>query len=133
GAEVGPDITRNGRNNWEQLLQNVFDPSAVIGPAYQARTLVTIEGRVLTGLPIEESEERIVLKIQGGKQETIPRDQIEFYKVSETSMMPEDLEKQLTPQQLADLFAYLALDRPPTDPQAQVLSGAPKQKVRKSN
>ncbi|HCS52081.1 PVC-type heme-binding CxxCH protein [Rubinisphaera sp.] len=130
GAEVGPDITRNGRNNWEQLLQNVFDPSAVIGPAYQARTLVTIEGRVLTGLPIEESEERIVLKIQGGKQETIPRDQIEFYKVSETSMMPEDLEKQLTPQQLADLFAYLALDRPPSDPQAQVLSGAPKQQVR---
>ena len=22
GAEVGPDISRNGRNNWEQLLHN---------------------------------------------------------------------------------------------------------------
>ena len=40
-------------------------------------------------------------------------------------MMPEELEKQLTPQELADLFAYLALDRPPGDPEARLLNGAP--------
>jgi putative heme-binding domain-containing protein len=130
GAEVGPDITRNGRNNWEQLLQNVFDPSAVIGPGYQARTLVTVEGRVLTGLPVEESDQRVVLKIQGGKTETIPRDQIEAYAVSEMSMMPEDLEKQLTPQEIADLFAFLALDKPPSDPSGKLLPGAPQPKSR---
>ena len=126
GAEVGPDVTRNGRNNWEQLLQNVFDPSAVIGPGYQARTLVTEDGRVLTGLPVEESDQRIVLKIQGGKVETIPRDQIEAYAVSELSMMPEDLEKQLKPQEIADLFSFLALDKPPSDPTGKILPGAPK-------
>jgi putative membrane-bound dehydrogenase-like protein len=125
GAEVGPDITLNGRNNWEQLLQNVFDPSAVIGPGYQARVLLTADGRVLTGLAVEESDQRVVLKIQGGKLETVPRDQIEEYVVSGVSMMPEDLEKQLTPQEIADLFAYLALDRPPTDPEARLLPGAP--------
>ncbi|MCA9110146.1 MAG: c-type cytochrome, partial [Planctomycetaceae bacterium] len=125
GAEVGPDITRNGRNNWQQLLTNVFDPSAVIGPGYQARILVTIDGRVLTGLAVEESDQRVVLKIQGGKIETIPRDQIEEYKISEASMMPEQLEKQLTPQEIADLFAFLALDKPPSDPEARILPGAP--------
>lgn len=125
GAEVGPDITRNGRNNWEQLLQNVFDPSAVIGPGYQAWQVATADGRVLTGLPVEDSPQRIVLKLQGGKLETIPRDQIDEHKVSELSMMPEELEKQLTPQELADLFAYLALDRPPGDPEARLLNGAP--------
>lgn len=130
GADVGPDITRNGRNNWEQLLQNIFDPSAVIGRDYQARIVALEDGRILTGLPVEESEERIVLKIQGGKLETIPRTQIEAYKVSEVSMMPEDLEKQVTPQELADLFAFLALDRPPSDPEAKILSGAPAQKAR---
>lgn len=125
GAEVGPDITRNGRNDWVQLLNNVFDPSAVIGPGYQARILVTTEGRVLTGLAVEESDQRVVLKIQGGKIEAIPRDQIEEYKVSEVSMMPEQLEKQLTPQEIADLFAFLALDKPPSDPEARILPGAP--------
>ncbi|MEZ6066177.1 MAG: c-type cytochrome [Planctomycetaceae bacterium] len=113
GAEVGPDITRNGRSNWDQLLWNVLDPSQVIGPGYQARLLVTADGRTLTGLPVEESEQSVTLKVQGGKVETIPRDQIEVYKVSELSMMPDQLEKQLTPQELADLFSYLAHDRDP--------------------
>ncbi|MFG0336208.1 MAG: PVC-type heme-binding CxxCH protein, partial [Maioricimonas sp. JB049] len=125
GAEVGPDITRNGRNNWEQLLSNVFDPSLVIGPGYQARQLLTVEGRVLTGLPVEETERRVILKIQGGKLETIPREEIEEYRTSEVSMMPEGIEKQLTPQELADLFAYLALDGPPDAPESKRLPGAP--------
>ena len=105
----------------------MFDPSAVIGPGYQARVLVTEDGRVLTGLPVEESDQRVVLKIQGGKLETIPRDQIDEYVVSETSMMPEQLEKQLTPQEVADLFAFLALDKPPGDATGRLLPGAPSQ------
>lgn len=125
GAEVGPDITRNGRNNWEQLLWNVLDPSQVIGPGYQARILVTDDGRTLTGLPVEESDQQVVLKVQGGKLESIPRDRIELYKVSELSMMPDQLERQLTPQELADLFSFLAYDRHPRDPEAKLLPGAP--------
>jgi len=128
GAEVGPDITGSGRNNWDQLLTNVLDPSLVIGGSYQARILQTADGRVLTGLPVEENDQRVVLKVQGGKLETIPRDQIEVYKVSELSMMPEQLEKQLTPQELADLFSYLALDKPPSDPTAKYLPGYPRGK-----
>ncbi|REJ96623.1 MAG: hypothetical protein DWQ34_03610 [Planctomycetota bacterium] len=126
GEEVGPDITRNGRNNWEQLLSNVFDPSLVIGPGYQARQLVTTDGRVLTGLPVEESDQRIILKVQGGKLETIPADQIEAYKVSELSLMPEQLEKLLTEQEIADLMSFLALDKHPDDPDAKFLPDAPR-------
>lgn len=124
GAEVGPDITRNGRGNFEQLLSNVFDPSLVIGAAYQARTVVTDSGRVLTGLPVEENDQRVVLKVQGGKLETIPRNEIEVFKVSELSMMPEQLETQLKPKELADLFAFLRLDKPPTDPDARRIPAA---------
>ena len=56
----------NGRNDFEQLLSNVFDPSLVIGPGYQATTVATTDGRVLTGLLAEDGKERVVLKIQGG-------------------------------------------------------------------
>lgn len=128
GAEVGPDLTGSGRNNWDQLLTNVLDPSLVIGGSYQARILQTTDGRVLTGLAVEDNDQRVVLKVQGGKLETIPRDQIEVYKVSEVSMMPEQLEKQITPQELADLFSYLALDKQPSDPTAKYLPGYPRQK-----
>jgi putative heme-binding domain-containing protein len=50
GGKVGPDITADGRASFEQLLSNVFDPSLVIGPAYQVTTVVTKDGRNLTGL-----------------------------------------------------------------------------------
>ena len=49
-------------------------------------------------------------------------------KLSEVSMMPEQLEKQITPQELADLFSYLALDKPPSDPKAKYLPGYPRGK-----
>jgi len=123
GQEVGPDITLNGRNSYDQLLSNVFDPSLVIGAAYQARTVVTESGRVVTGLVAEESDQRIVLKVQGGKQEIIPAADIEEMKISELSLMPEDLEKTLKPQEIVDLFAFITLDKPPTDPGARQLSG----------
>jgi putative membrane-bound dehydrogenase-like protein len=123
GADVGPDITRNGRNSYDQLLSNVFDPSLVIGASYRAYTVATKEGRVITGLVVENSKQRIVLKVQGGKQETIPRGDIEIAKESKVSMMPEQLEKQLKPQEIADLFAFLVLDKHPKDPSARQLPG----------
>lgn len=125
GQEVGPDITLNGRASFEQLLSNVLDPSLVIGTSYQGRILVTDEGRVLTGLPVEESPQRVVLKMQGGELATVPRDEIDSYKVSELSLMPEGIEKQLTDKELLDLFAFLLLDKPPQDPEARFIPGTP--------
>ncbi|MBI1899768.1 MAG: hypothetical protein HYS13_01480, partial [Planctomycetia bacterium] len=58
GQEVGPDITVNGRASYEQLLSNVFDPSLVIGASYQARTVLADDGRTVTGLVVEESDQR---------------------------------------------------------------------------
>ncbi len=121
GQEVGPELTSNGRNDWDQLISNVFDPSLVIGSAYQAVSVATADGRVLTGLLAEDGKDRVVLKGQGGKVETIPRSDIADMKTNEASLMPEDLEKQLTPKEIADLFAFLALDKPPGDPSARRL------------
>jgi putative heme-binding domain-containing protein len=125
GHEVGPDITGNGRGSFEQLLSNVFDPSLVIGEAYQARTVITLDGRVLSGLPAEDSEQRIVLKMQGGKTETIAREDVDQMKISKLSLMPEGLESQLKPHEIADLFAFLTLDGPPKDPKARYIPGTP--------
>lgn len=124
GQDVGPDITSNGRGSYEQLLSNVFDPSLVIGAAFQGTTVATKDGRVLAGLLVEETPGRVVLKLQGGKLETIPRGEVDEVKLSPLSLMPEDLEKQLTPQELADLFAFITLDKHPRDPTAKSIPGA---------
>jgi putative heme-binding domain-containing protein len=125
GQDVGPDITSNGRADFEQLLSNVFDPSLVIGAAYQATTVITKKGQVITGIVTEDNAQRVVLKVQGGKTETVARGDIEEMAVSKVSLMPENLEKQLKPQEIADLFAFLYLDKPPSDPTAKRIPGAP--------
>ncbi|MDG2390725.1 MAG: dehydrogenase [Planctomycetaceae bacterium] len=123
GEEVGPEITLNGRNSFEQLLSNVFDPSLVIGASYQSYTVVTDEGRVLNGLLVEDTKSKITLKIQGGKRETIPRAEIEILKKSPVSLMPEKLEEQIKAQELIDLFAFITLDKHPSDKSARQLPG----------
>jgi putative heme-binding domain-containing protein len=126
GEDVGPDITANGRADFDQLLSNVFDPSLVIGAAYQATTVATKKGQVLTGLLVEDSAQRVVLKLEGGKVETIPRGEIDEMAVSKVSLMPEGVEKTLKPQEIADLFAFLTLDKPPSDPAARKIPGTPR-------
>src|SRR4029079_8105029 len=59
----------------------------------------------------------------GGKLETIAGSDVEETTTSRLSLMPEELEKQLKPQELADLFAFLTLDKPPHDPAARKLPG----------
>jgi hypothetical protein len=102
----------------------------VIGAGYQATIVATTDGRVLNGLLVEDTPQRVVLKLQGGKLETVPRDDLGALRAAEVPLMPEDLEKQLQPQEIADLFSYLGLDRPPTDPSARRLPGLPEPRRR---
>jgi putative heme-binding domain-containing protein len=126
GQDVGPDLTSNGRASFEQLLSNVFDPSLVIGAGYQATTVFTKSGRSVTGLVTEDSSRRVVLKTQGGKLETVARDDVDEISASSVSLMPEGVENQLKPQEIADLFAFLTLDRPPGDTAARKIPGTPR-------
>ena len=104
----------------------MFDPSLVIGVGYQATTVTTKKGRAITGLLTEETPQRVVLKQQGGEVITIAREDIDEINRLKVSLMPEGIEKQLKPQEIADLFAFLCLDKPPSDPDTRKIPGTPK-------
>ena len=125
GAEVGPDLTSAGRTSYHHLLTKVFDPNQFIKAGYQAVTVYTTRGRCVTGLVVEDNPRRLVLKTQGGKVETIPRAEVDSAVRGKVSLMPEGLEKLLSAEELADLFAFLTLDRPPGDPHARKIPGMP--------
>ncbi len=125
GNEVGPNITSNGRGSYEQLLVSVFNPSLVIGDAYKSVTLRTVDGTVVTGLLMEKTDKRTVIKVQGGKVETIAAEDIEEFKQDTKSLMPEGVEKQLSTQELADLFALLTLEGPPSSKENVKILGTP--------
>ncbi len=131
GLEVGPNITGNGRGNLEQLVSNVLDPSLVIGEAFQAKLILTVDGEVMTGLVVAETDRYVRLKVQGGKIIELDKaDEIEEIKASSKSLMPEGLESQLTQQELFDLFAYLCLVKPLDQADNEWIPGTPEHFVK---
>ncbi len=130
GFEVGPNIAGNGRGNLQQLVSNILDPSLVIGEAFQAKTVLTVDGEVVSGLVAAENERYLKLKIQGGKIAEFDKDDIEQVKTSEQSLMPVGVEAQMQAQELLDLLAYLCLLQPaeplPVDPStSELIPGTP--------
>jgi putative heme-binding domain-containing protein len=131
GIEVGPSITANGRGSFEQLLVSVFNPSLVIGDAYRSVTIRTQDGSVITGLLVSKDDQKTVVKTQGGKIVSVPAQEIEIFQQDKKSLMPEGIENQLTPEELADLFALLTLEKAPESPDNVQVPGTPEKLHRK--
>ncbi len=107
GQNVGPDLTHANRADKEFLLTSIVDPSAAVRRDFLAFAVQTKDGRVLTGIPADDGGDRLVLVAPGGTRVEIPRSEVEAMKASESSLMPENLYKEMTPQELRDLFSYL--------------------------
>lgn len=126
GLEVGPPITANGRGSLQQLASNIFDPSLVIGEAFQAKTVLTVDGEVVSGLVVGETDRYLKLKVQGGKVTEFDKQlDIEQVKQSGKSLMPEGLEAQMNEQEMLDLFAYLCLLKPLGSQDNELIPGTP--------
>jgi hypothetical protein len=70
-------------------------------------SVATKSGQVLTGLLASESPTSVTLKQPEGKQQVVLRNEIDELRVSDVSMMPEELAKQLKPKDVADVIAWL--------------------------
>ena len=66
----------------------------------------------------------------GEGDETVPRNNVKYTRLSKLSMMPEGLEAVFDKSRLADLFAFLSLDKRPGDPEARLIPGAPARRIR---
>ncbi len=113
GEAVGPDLTHANRKDRDYLLVSAVDPSAVIRKEYLSYTVRTTDGRVLTGLLAEQTPGAVTVLSAKNERTRVPRDRIEAVEESPVSLMPENLLKELKPQELRDLFRYLQSDSPP--------------------
>jgi len=68
---------------------------------------VTKNGLTLSGVLASETGNSITLLGPDGKQQVILRTDLEELVSSNKSAMPEGLERDLQPQDLADLFAFI--------------------------
>ncbi|HEY7329618.1 MAG TPA: PVC-type heme-binding CxxCH protein [Gemmataceae bacterium] len=106
GGKVGPDITGSNRPNLDYLLENILDPSAVIPNDYKATVLTLQNGRVVTGIVRGETPAALTVAT-ANETLTVPINEIEERSSSPTSMMPDDLLKPLSDDEVRSLIAYL--------------------------
>jgi putative membrane-bound dehydrogenase-like protein len=107
GESIGPDLTHANRRDRDFLLVSLVDPSGVVRKEYQAFSVATKDGRVLNGLIVEQTPETITLRGAKGERTRVARAEVEELKETETSLMPESLYKEFSPEQLRDLFQFL--------------------------
>jgi putative membrane-bound dehydrogenase-like protein len=107
GQKVGPDITGSNRANLDYILENILDPSAVLGKDYRMTVLVCGDGRIVSGLVQKETDSALTVRTINDTV-VVPKAEIEERKLSEQSLMPERLLDSLRPDEVRDLVAYLA-------------------------
>ena len=108
GGNVGPDLTKIGQVRSERdLLEAIIFPSASFVRSFEPVAVVTRSGKSYNGLIKNESAGEIVLATGPKEEARIARDDIEEMRPGTVSVMPSGLDQQLSPQDLADLLAFL--------------------------
>ncbi len=106
GHDVGPVLDGAERTK-EYLLANIIDPNRVVGTPYFSRTVVMKNGKLITGILVEEDATTLRLKRENAVIEVIVKADIEEQSTSTKSLMPEGMSNNMTVQDLRDLIRYL--------------------------
>jgi putative heme-binding domain-containing protein len=121
GHEVGPDLLTAKTRADETLLADVLDPSSQITVGFSNYSVLTVAGKIYTGILVAETATSVTLRREEGAQDTILRRDIDEMRASTVSMMPENLEKDVTPQDLANLLGFLRNTLGPAEGASAVL------------
>ncbi len=110
GGKVGPDLSTIGAAlNRERLVESILDPSKEIAPAFVTWNVTTRDGKVHTGVVVDEGpNSTVTLADAQGRLETLMRQDIEERVASKKSLMPDSLHELMTPREFLDLIEYLS-------------------------
>lgn len=111
GGDVGPDLTDLPRSDLNYLLARIVDPNSMIGADYLGHTLLTVDGRTVTGRIVSEDDATLTI-CTADETLLFSRDEIVERRESTVSMMPEALLDPLTDSQVRDLIGYVQRAEP---------------------
>ena len=107
GGKVGPDLTGIRHQPADAILLHILVPNYEVAPNYQTLSVVTQDGRSLSGWLATESESSLTLRTAAGSEETVARSQITSLVASGVSLMPDGLEQTMAKDDVANLVAFL--------------------------
>ncbi len=107
GKEVGPDLSEIGSKlSRDAMYVSILDPSAAVSHNFETYSVLTYDGTAITGLLISDTEQAVTLRNAEGIDQTIKKDDVEIFQKQPKSLMPQDLQRLMTVEQLVDLVEY---------------------------
>jgi putative heme-binding domain-containing protein len=114
GKEVGPNLSEiGGKLSKPALFESILYPSAGVAHSYETYSAVLADGNVLTGLLVSQTADAVTLKKEDGLTVTVKPPEIEELVKQKISLMPADLQKTMTTQELVDVVEYLTTLKKP--------------------
>jgi putative heme-binding domain-containing protein len=107
GHNVGPDLASVSNKSAGDLLVAILDPNREAQPNYTNYNIALLDGRVVTGIIVNETADTITLRRAEGKEDVILRSQIDLLQSTGLSIMPVGLEKDISAEQLASVIAFI--------------------------
>lgn len=106
-ADLGPDLATVRHRPPLLLLTDILVPSRSIAQHYETWSVERVSGRVETGLLAAQTPTTITLRQAPGREITIARDDVRRMTALRESAMPADLDKLVSPEEMAHLLAYI--------------------------
>lgn len=109
GGAIGPELSTIGRSRPEEhLIASILKPSQEIAPRFTTWTIVTSDGRQFAGMIVDEDfSGRVTLADAQARLTVVPQQIIDQREPQTSSIMPDKLAEQMTPQEFRDLLAFL--------------------------
>ena len=107
GAAVGPDLITVKNAGREKLLVAILDPGREVPPQFSHWKAETDGGAEHDGIIVSETPTMVTLRQGGGQEITLQRSRLRNLHNEDSSLMPEDLQSGLKPQDLANLFRFI--------------------------
>jgi putative heme-binding domain-containing protein len=89
------------------LVEHILKPSLSIKPGYEQSTVVTKDGRTIVGRISRMQKSNVRVMNAEGREIDVVGENIEEIQASSVSLMPDNVALVISPQQFADVVAYL--------------------------
>jgi putative heme-binding domain-containing protein len=108
GREIGPDLSEIGSKlSSLAMFESIIYPSAGISHNYEAYSLVLASGTTVNGLITSDTDDSISIKSDDGIVRTFRTSEIDEKVKQKISLMPADLQKVMTAQEITDVVVYM--------------------------
>jgi putative heme-binding domain-containing protein len=114
GKDVGPNLSEIGSKlSRPAIYESILFPSAGISHNFAAYTVVLTNGNAVSGILVSRTPDSIAIKGIDAITRTYRMSEVEELKEQSVSLMPADLQKAMTADDLVNIVEYLTTLKPP--------------------